>query len=391
MSMNVPNPNINPLDVDKTSGINKHLYSTNPDRIVGENIYSSDKTSINKEESYQTLDNKTIPVDTGERVNPFHVKGVPGCKSCGGSGWKETAKHPHPCNECAKRTVPVIDTYLTKVGHTTAPIAETVPATETYYSSEVIQERDYLPTREVTVTKEVPVTREFRYTEEVPVRTQVPVTRFEEKVENVPVERVEYVTENVPVTTTVPVTSVDQTIRNEQTTLPTSGVGLTTGVTQEVYPGVNPALSGTTISTVQSSNIPVRLDEDFSGYQDINREVERNRLLVKDSHTHDDKLLKGTDLPVGTTTTIGTITTGQTLGQTTGYLGQTIGTTSPVMNFVGVPGCKECGGDGWRRSKLTGAKKPCKHCVSITGNCPLCGNTGRRLDKDKKCKCIYAK
>lgn len=384
MSLNLSNSNTNPLD-DKTSGINKHLYSTNPDLIVGENIYSSDKTSINKEESYQTLDNKTISLDTGDKVNPFHVKGVPGCKSCGGSGWKDAGKHPHPCNECAKITVPVIDTYLTKVGHTTGPLAETAPADKIF--SRDVQERDYVPTREVTVTRDVPITREIKYTEEVPVRTQVPVIRYEEQVENMPVERVEYITENVPITTTttVPLTDVDQNIRNQQATTSSSEVYFGTDITQGVYSEINPAISGTATSSGLSSSIPVRLDENFSGYQDINREVERNRLLAKDSHVHDDKLIKETNLPVPTT------------GELTGtnipdYItSQTVGTTGQFMNFVGVPGCKECGGDGWRRSKLTGAKKPCRHCISITGNCPLCGNTGRRLDKDKKCKCIYAK
>jgi hypothetical protein len=335
MSFNVPNPNLNPSEADKSSGINKHLYSTNPDLIVGENIYSKDATSINKEESYQTLDNKTVPVDTGEKVNPFNVKGVPGCRECGGSGWKETKRHPHPCNECAKRTVPVIDTYLTKVGHTSTPIQ---PIQET-------QVREVQEVREVT--QEVPVTREVRHIEEVPVKTQVPVTRYEEVIQNVPVERVDYVTENVPVTIEVPVE------RYQETTY--SG-------NQMNVPVSNPEFA----SSIET--IPVRMDEEFGGYQEVNREVERNRFLVKDSHIHDEKANIGDLNPITTVTGV-----------------------SLTDTFAGIPGCKECGGNGWRRSKLTGAKKPCTHCVSITGNCPLCGNTGRRLDKDKKCKCIYAK
>jgi len=278
---------------EKPPGINKHLYSTNPDSIVGENIYSSDKSSINKEESYQTLDNRTVPVDTGEKINPFNVKGVPGCKECGGSGWKETKRHPHPCNECAKRTVPVIDTYLTKVGHTSTPVVID-QITQPEVQTEVVTSQ---------TVETVPVTKEVHHFENVPVTTKVPVTRYEEVTRNVAVDKVDYVTEEVPV-----VTTTTQTLNTE-------------GETHNV----------------------------------ISEEEYRNKYLLKDSHEHDDEAKIG---------------------------------YSP---FVGLPGCKDCGGEGWRLSKLTGKRKPCDHCVRITGNCPLCGNTGRRLDKDKKCNCIYSK
>jgi hypothetical protein len=300
---------------NKPPGINKHLYSTNPDAIVGENIYSSDTTSINKEESYQTLDNRTVPVDTGEKVNPFNVQGVPGCKECGGSGWKDTKKHPHPCNECAKRTVPVIDTYLTKVGHTAVPAAEVVQKPE-------IKET----VKEVEMHGTMPVTREVRHTEEVPVKTQVPVTRYEEVVQNVPIEKVDYVTENIPVKATVPI--------SEQCIQDISGpqIGMNN---QEIL--VNPISQGGTYSGID--------------------EVTRNQILTSGSHAHDSR---GQEIP-------------------------------NLKNFVGVPGCKDCGGEGWRISKLTGKKKPCKHCVQVTGNCPLCGNTGIRFEENIKCKCQYAK
>ena len=93
--------------------------------------------------------------------------------------------------------------------------------------------------------------------------------------------------------------------------------------------------------------------------EEVNRELERNRILIRDEHIHDDNAK--------------------------------VGDLTEIKPFQGIPGCKECAGEGWRKSKLTGRKKPCNRCVSLTGNCPLCGNTGRRLDKDKKCKCIYAK
>ncbi len=329
------------LEDNKPPGMNMHLYSTNPDAIIGENIYSHDRTSINKEESYQTLDNRTVPVDTGEKVNPFNVKGVPGCKECGGSGWKETKKHPHPCNECAKKTVPVIDTYLTKVGHTTQPAVETHMETTT--PPVTVQN-----IRQVEVEGIMPVTREVRYTEDVPVKTQVPVTRYEEIVQNVPVERVDYVTENVPVRTTVPV--MEETVagvpRTQVTNVTSSSY---TGPVTTDYAG-NYGLTGTT-------TIPYPVTSEYSyGGMD---EVTRNKILTSGQHIHDS--------------------------------GSKVSESYNLQGFVGVPGCKECGGEGWRLSKLTGRKKPCKHCVSITGNCPLCGNTGRILDNNNKCKCQYGK
>ena len=233
---------------NKPPGINKHLYSTNPDAIVGDNIYSNDKSSINKEESYQTLDNRTVPVDTGEKINPFNVKGVPGCKECGGSGWKETKKHPHPCNECAKKTVPVIDTYLTKVGHSAQQTVESQPVFQTAVSQN---------THEVEMHGNLPVTREVRYTEEVPVKTQVPVTRYEEVVQNVPVERVEYVTENIPVKTTMPVSeqNIQELDYAQRNTIPENNE--------------------------RSSIYPVTgLDE-----------TTRNKFLTQDSHEHDTNAL----------------------------------------------------------------------------------------------------
>ena len=330
-------------ETNKPPGINKHLYSTNPDAIVGENIYADNKTSINREESYQTLDNRTVPTSTGEKVNPFNVKGVPGCKECGGSGWKDSVKNPHPCNECAKRTVPVIDTYLTKVGQTSEASKPTLERTLDVVSREEVEPvRENVQVsykepvlREVETTKTVPVTKEVKRVEEVPITTQVPVTRYEEVTKKVPVEKVDYVTENVPVKTTVPV--IEEIEKTK--VLPITKQELRTG---EVI-GAGTILSG--------SEIPPRTDLG----------TERLSELYKDTHVHDSKL-KGTHA-----------------------------TPFDVSTWAGIPGCKECGGDGWRRSKLTGGKKPCSHCVKVTGNCPLCGNTGRRLDKDKRCKCQYAR
>lgn len=350
------------IEKEKAPGISKHLYSTDPNPIVGENLYSADRTSVNREESYQTLDNRTIPVDTREKINPFNVKGVPGCKQCGGSGWRDDKNHPHPCNECAKKTVPVIDTHLTKVGHTTTPlVTSTIPIREEVAIKEevtepVIQTENVPVTvkepvlREVEKVEEVPVTKEVHYTENVPVTTKVPVTTYEEVTKNVPVEKTKEITENVKVATRVPVLDevektkmvpmskeiikepvVEETVIKE----PLTGTGLAQGFREGIYP-----------TTTAGGTLATPID---------NFEMDRNRALLKDTHIHDKELKH-----------------------------------PYVVPFQGVPGCKECGGDGWRRSKLTGGKKPCRHCVEATGNCPLCENTGMRIDKNKKCKCLYA-
>lgn len=116
------------VDNSDKAGFAKHLYSTNPDNTVGSNIYSKDSSSKNKE-TFQTLDKKTHQIATQLPINPFNVKGVPGCKNCGGTGWKDTSK-PHPCNECAKKTVPVIDTTILKTSNNFASaVAQNIEAT----------------------------------------------------------------------------------------------------------------------------------------------------------------------------------------------------------------------------------------------------------------------
>lgn len=78
----------------------------------------------------ENIKTEYIPVVTnvtGEnapKINPYGVKGVPGCKKCGGSGWRE-GKHPHPCNECAKKTVPVIDKKIAYVSPESAKSEQT--------------------------------------------------------------------------------------------------------------------------------------------------------------------------------------------------------------------------------------------------------------------------
>jgi hypothetical protein len=97
----------------EAGGISKHVYSTNPNDNVEENLYSQDKSS-KQANSYTTIKGEKVRIGTKEKINPFNVQGVPGCVSCGGSGWKAKGKHPHPCNECAKKTVPIIDTNIVK-------------------------------------------------------------------------------------------------------------------------------------------------------------------------------------------------------------------------------------------------------------------------------------
>jgi hypothetical protein len=99
--------------VIEAGGISKHVYSTNPSDNVEENLYSHDKSS-KQANAYTTIKGEKVKVGTKEKINPFNVQGVPGCVSCGGSGWKGKGKHPHPCNECAKKTVPIIDTNIVK-------------------------------------------------------------------------------------------------------------------------------------------------------------------------------------------------------------------------------------------------------------------------------------
>jgi hypothetical protein len=66
-------------------------------------------------------------------------------------------------------------------------------------------------------------------------------------------------------------------------------------------------------------------------------------------------------------------------------------TTVQPVKYVGIPTCTECGGTGFKTKKKTkteGKTKPCKTCAAATGNCPLCNNTGVRVDKPgKECKC----
>jgi hypothetical protein len=57
----------------------------------------------------------TTNIAPSDYVNPMNVQGQPGCKRCGGKGWRE-GKNPHPCNECAKLSVPIIDTTTLKKG-----------------------------------------------------------------------------------------------------------------------------------------------------------------------------------------------------------------------------------------------------------------------------------
>jgi len=350
--------------------------------------------------SYQTLDNKVNPTDTSKKINPFNVKGVPGCKECGGSGWKDS-RHPHPCNECAKLTVPVIDTYLTKVGQTATPVVEqmqvlgnaevteyedqikmvpvtkyvevtkNVPVTKDVTVIENVPTRQTVPvTREIEITNEVPYIRNEQYIENVNVTQQIPVTRNIEVTQNVPITRYKEVVQNVPITQTIPVTQNMDTIkvvpvthtRQVVTNVPiteaipfTENVEITKSIPQTHYVNVVENLpANTTITNTQETMIQPNMN--------MPQEI-RNDLL-----TH------GLNPSINISSST-----------------HPISSTDSVM-MRGVPGCKECGGEGQFKSKSGKRFVPCKECVKMTGNCLVCHNNGIRPDKPSdRCECMYGK
>jgi len=344
MNPNIPTTQRDPLDpnlitpalqnVDQPAGISKHLHSVDTDSGIEENIYERDKSSLNKDESYQTLDNKTISTHTKEKINPFNVRGVPGCHHCGGSGWID-AKKPHPCNECAKQTVPIIDTYMTKVGVPAKEVVENVNVTKTI---QVIEERPV--TKFVEETKFIPVTKMVEVVEEVqPVTTTIPTTVYE-TVREVPLTRnLEYtqnveVRQQIPVTTTAKVTKEVPLTRNVEV-IKTVPIVKTKQVTEDV-----PLIEQVHVT----KNIPVTVVENYPGGVEnlqINQPAEV-------------KIIK-------------------------------------TEVLYGVKGCNQCGGEGKIPSKKTkGKMRACAQCTKDTGNCIICQNTGLRLDNTaKRCNCQY--
>ena len=193
----------------KAGGISKHVYSSNPDDVVEENIYSGD-TSSKQKNTFTTIEGEKVRVGTKEKINPFNVQGVPGCVQCGGSGWKGKGKHPHPCNECAKKTVPVIDTNVVKTSPTTV-MNQQIPV-----QKKVQQEVPFVVG--IQETKKVEIPKYEERIENVEVRKSEPVVEHK----RVPVTTYETVTENVPVSKTipktemkdVPVTRIEESIEN---------------------------------------------------------------------------------------------------------------------------------------------------------------------------------
>jgi hypothetical protein len=193
----------------EAGGISKHLYSTNPSANVDENIYTMGP-STKQLHSYTTIKGEKVKVGTKEKINPFNVQGVPGCISCGGSGWKGKTKHPHPCNECAKKTVPIIDTNIVKTSPQTI-VSQQVPI-QRRVTSEVPFVTGIQETRKVTMPlyeERIEQVEVPRY-EPVTEVKKVPVTKYDTVTENIPVTRqitrTEY--EDVPVTYMQPKTEV---------------------------------------------------------------------------------------------------------------------------------------------------------------------------------------
>lgn len=179
----------------RAGGISKHVYSSNPDDVVEENIYTND-TSSKQRNTFTTIDGEKVKVGTKEKINPFNVQGVPGCVRCGGSGWKAKGKYPHPCNECAKKTVPVIDTNVVK----TSP--ETVMNQQIPVQRKIQQEVPFVVGIEEIKRVEVP--RYEERVENVQVSRMEPITEYQK----MPITRYETITENIPVSRTIQRTEV---------------------------------------------------------------------------------------------------------------------------------------------------------------------------------------
>lgn len=349
------------------SGISKHLHTSNPDPLNSENLYSADKSSKNKDDSYQTLEGVTVPSHTDKKINPFNVKGVPGCTSCGGSGWKESAWHPHPCNECAKITVPNIDTYLTKVGETSSSNRD-----------EVIPEKLLSNRQKVEQQKQVPVTNRGDTPSTVAISSKVQsdentlgkadnaVTWKEERSRDIPGTKTVAYEENVEIHGTIPRNTYESTTMQ----------GPITRTKEEIT------------TTYFKPSVP------YSEEHEISREIpatsrnevfgqvpSRENVTIKET-------TRGTETyPESRFTDINKEIPPQTTVTYQANDGQTFSTTT----FKGQPDCKHCHGSGMRKSTISGKLKPCKHCVTAVGNCPECGNTGWRSDKNKKCYCARAK
>jgi hypothetical protein len=62
--------------------------------------------------------------------------------------------------------------------------------------------------------------------------------------------------------------------------------------------------------------------------------------------------------------------------------------STKVAQFKGIPGCKKCGGTGYKDSKKEGGKKKaCTSCMEASGTCPKCNGTGKKLKDGTPCKC----
>jgi hypothetical protein len=391
--------NINPNNI-LPSGISKHVYSTNPDGIVDDNLYTKDKSSFNKDESYQTLDNKVISTETHKKINPFNVKGVPGCRECGGSGWKDS-KHPHPCNECAKKTVPIIDTFLTKVGQTSTPVIENVQIQKTKEVTEYVEQTKTIPvTKHIEVQKTVPITKNVPITETFPMQTTVPVTRNVEIIqevprtrnvqftENVDVMRQVPITQNVNVTNSVPMTKTRQIIENIPVT---TQVPVTENV--EIIKIVPVLKHKQVVENIQvNERIPyteqIEVTKTIPQTRYVN--VTENLPTTTKITTHEDTRIGSSNID-NITHSLTNLNLEQNNNNTIINTGIPSNLTS--LNYIkGVPGCKHCGGEGQFKSKSGKRMVPCKDCVSKTGTCLVCKNDGIRPDRpSKRCECMYGK
>jgi hypothetical protein len=246
---------------------------------------------------------------------------------------------------------------------------------EVQYTENVATKTMESVTENVEVTKTVPVTKNVQYIENVNVTSQVPVTRMKEVTKTVPVTKTHQVVEQVPVRTMVDVTENVQVTRN-----------VPVQKTKQVIENVS-----VTSSVPVTENVTVTKSVPVTKHVEVTEHVPITRMVADNNNTN--LLFNVSGMGVGQTYLHqGISTTTTQVGHSHILPGATaIGSNNIVADFRGVPGCKRCSGNGYRRSRKHSHLKACRTCVKATGHCGVCSNTGIRIDDAKKCNCYYAK